>query len=300
MRRFFVSFAPFEAFLFGQGGETIAYFPTLWYNGREFGESQMKIKWYGTAGLLLESFGTRILFDPYLKRNPALYPVPLDEARTAEAIFITHPHFDHFSDIDAFTKEGGVREVHVSRNGIDVAQKNGLYTDCMEPMSAGDRYEVGPFTVKVHAGKHCVFDLWTVLGVALSPRTYFKYFRPGVLRIRDTKNFKMKDDIYVFEVTDGEKRVAILGSAGLRKGTAYPQDCDLLVFPYQGRTGMHRYLKKFLVAFKPRGVLIDHFDDAFPPYTHEMNVKKFAPAVKKSLGEGARVLVPEAGIWYEV
>ena len=259
----------------------------------------MKLKWYGTASLLLESGGTRLLFDPYLRRNDALLPVDTREARTAEAIFITHPHFDHFIDVDVFTKEGGVRRVYVSENGIRIARENGCNTDCMVPMSANERFEVGPFTVKTYPAKHCVFDVWTVLGVALSPKTYFKYFKPGVARIGETKRYQIKDDIYAIEVSDGASRVMILGSAGFLKGADYPKGCDLLVFPYQGRTGMHRYLKKFLPVFEPKGVLIDHFDNAFPPYTHQMRVKKFAPTLQKAR-PAARAVIPEEGKWYEV
>lgn len=262
-------------------------------------ELQMKIKWYGTASLLLESGETRLLFDPYLRRNPALSPVDVAEARTADAIFITHPHFDHFIDIDAFTEEGGVRRVYVSENGIRIARENGCNTDCMVPMSADERFEVGPFTVKTYRSRHCIFDLWTVLGVALSPKTYFKYFKPGVKRIEETKRYRIYGDIYAIEVSDGGSRVMILGSAGYQGGVRYPKGCDLMIFPYQGRTGMHRYLKKFLPLFEPKGVMIDHFDNAFPPYTHRMNVKKFVPTVKKSLPE-ARTIIPEEGVWYKV
>ena len=58
----------------------------------------MKLKWYGTASILLESGETRLLFDPYLHAFAEGAPLPLAEARTADAIFITHPHLDHFDD----------------------------------------------------------------------------------------------------------------------------------------------------------------------------------------------------------
>ncbi len=255
----------------------------------------MKIIWYGTATVMLESGSTRLLFDPYLKRNKKLFPVPLEETDTADAVLITHPHFDHFIDIDAFS---GKKPVFVSENGIAIAKKMGCKTENMVPMSAGQCLKIGNFTIKTHQSRHCVFDLLTILGVAFSPRTYFRYFVPGIKRIFDTAHYVITDDIYAMEVSDGEKTVMLLGSAGLGEAD-YPKGCDLLVFPYQGRSHMDRYMKKFLEVFRPKGVMIDHFDDAFPPYTHRMNVKKFAPAVEECL-PGARALVPTEGTWYEI
>ncbi len=259
----------------------------------------MKIKWYGTASLLLESGDTRLLFDPYCKEySKGLPPVPEAEATTAEAIFITHPHLDHFSDIDRFS-QGAVRRVYVSENGIRRARENGHDATRMQAISPGDRFEIGPFTVKVFQSRHCVFDAGTVLGVLFSPKTYFCHFRSGVALFKGVRRYKIAGDVYAFEVTDGEKRVMILGSAGRSKKTAYPTGCDLLVFPYQGRTRMHRYMRKFLRLFAPKGVMIDHFDNAFPPFTHKMNTKKFAKTAQKEL-PGVRTIVPTEGRWYEV
>lgn len=256
----------------------------------------MKMTWYGTASLMLESGGTRLLFDPYLKRNPKLPPLPIDEANTADAVFITHPHFDHFIDIDSFSQG---KPVYVSENGIAIAAREGCKTEMMVPMSANEKFEIGPFTVITYQSRHCVFDVLTVLGVALSPRTYFRYFVPGVKRIRDTFRYVIGDDIYAFEVSDGEKRIMILGSAGLEERVEYPKGCDLLVFPFQGRAFMHKYMRRFLEVFEPKGVAIDHFDDAFPPYTHRMRVKKFASTVEECL-PGARAIIPTEGEWFEV
>lgn len=94
----------------------------------------MRFKWYGTATLLLESGNTRLLIDPYLKEYSPVAPVPLAEARTADAIFITHPHLDHFQDVDAFSE--GVRPVYVSATGISHAKKNGLNGACMRLIKA--------------------------------------------------------------------------------------------------------------------------------------------------------------------
>lgn len=258
----------------------------------------MKIKWYGTATLLIESGNTRILIDPYLRSfNKKLPPVPVEEATTAQAIFITHPHLDHFADVGAFAK-GSVREIFVSENGIRLAEKNKIDTSLMLPLQANELHRVGDLTVRTYRSEHCKFDVATVLRVFFSPRTWAMFGR-GVRLLHGADRFRLDGDIYALEISDGEKRVMVLGSAGLDAKTDYPADADLLVFPYQGRANMHRYLRKFLAVFRPKAVMLDHFDNAFPPLTHRVSTKKFGAAMREALPE-ARGFEPVEGEWYEV
>lgn len=257
----------------------------------------MRFKWYGTATILLESGGTRLLFDPYGKPLAQTLPVPLEEARTAAAIFITHPHLDHFCDVDAFSE--GRRPVYVSEKGIGLARRNGLDCAPMRPVQAGDEVRVGPFTVRAYPARHCAFDAATVLRVLFSPRTWLR-FRDGISLLKGARRFRVgRDDVLAFEIFDGEKRVLLFGSAGMCAGAAYPCGTDLLIFPYQGRARMDRELVPFLHALAPGAVAIDHFDDAFPPVTRRVDTRRFLPTVKEHL-PAAAAFIPEEGKWYAV
>lgn len=258
----------------------------------------MKIKWYGTASLLIEGGSTRILVDPYLKKFSSKLPsLPVEEAATAEAVFITHPHLDHFCDIGVFL-DAGIKKVYVSQNGIEHARENEIETQNMIPIAANEKYSVGDITVRTFQSRHCKFDVPTILGVALNPATYLK-FRAGVEILAMTKRFRITDDIYALEFSCEGKKIMVLGSAGMDENTEYPDGADLLVFPFQGRTRMHRYMVPFLEVFKPKSIMIDHFDNAFPPISHTVNPKKFIPAVKKYLPE-TEAFVPIEGEWYEI
>ncbi len=258
----------------------------------------MRIKWYGTASLLVESGNTRLLIDPYLKQlNQTLYRIPMDEAKTADAIFITHPHLDHFGDIGAFT-EDTVIPVFVSENGILHAEKLGQNTDGMISYAANEEIKIGSFVIHTYQSRHCVFDVPTVLRVTFAPRTWLHAI--GCLKLcHHALQYKLQGDCYALHISDGEKSVFVLGSAGMEENVSYPQGADLLVFPYQGRSRMHKYMVKFLEAFRPKNVMADHFDDAFPPLTHRENMEKFAPTVKKILPD-AEAIVPQEGEWYEI
>lgn len=256
----------------------------------------MKIKWYGTASLLIEGGNTRILVDPYFKQyNPRLPPLNVEEAKTAQAVFITHPHLDHFCDVGAFAQD---RPVYVSANGIERARENGIPVGRMLPICANESYTVGDISVKIFQSRHCRFDAPTVLRVALNPATYCK-FANGVAILKQTKRYRIKDDVYALQFSSNGKSVMVLGSAGMDRDTEYPTGDDLLVFPYQGRAFMHRYMRRFLTTFQPKAVMADHFDNAFPPISHTQSTKKFVSAVKKQLPE-AEAFVPVENIWYEV
>ncbi len=258
----------------------------------------MRIKWYGTASLLLESGDTRLLIDPYLKSyNKTLYQIPMDEAKTAQAIFITHPHLDHFGDVAAFT-EDAVIPVFVSENGIRHAEKLKMDTDGMISYSVNEEIKIGNFTVHTYQSRHCVFDVATVLRVVFAPRTWLHAV--SCLKLcHHALQYKLHEDVYALHISDGRKSVVVLGSAGMEENVSYPQGADLLVFPYQGRSRMHKYLVRFLEAFRPKRVMADHFDDAFPPLTHRENMKKFIPTVKNYLPD-ADAFVPQEGEWYEI
>ena len=256
----------------------------------------MKIMWCGTASLLLESGGTRLLVDPYLRQYDRTgAPFPAEEARTADAVFITHPHIDHFCDAGAFSD----RPVYVSARGIALARRNGQGVSAMRELRAGECVALGAFRVTAYRGRHCSFDAATVFRVLFSPRTWLHF--AGALRLlSEAKRYAIPaDEIFVLHFADGEKSVVVLGSAGMAEGIAYPRGADLLVFPYQGRAGMHREIAPFLDVFAPKNVMIDHFDDAFPPVSRRVDPKKFPQAVKERLPK-AQALVPEMNVWYDV
>ena len=223
--------------------------------------------------------------------------MPLAEARTANAIFITHPHLDHFGDVDAFSE--GRRPVYVNERGIRLARENGLQAACMRAVRADDEIIVGDFSVRAYPALHCRFDAATVLRTLCSPRTW-RMLPNALALLRGALRFRIRrSDVLAFSVTAEGRTLLLFGSAGMAAGANYPQGADLLVFPYQGRARMDRALLPFLDALRPKAVAIDHFDDAFPPLCWVVFARWFTRMVQCRLPD-ARTLVPAQIIWYDV
>lgn len=260
----------------------------------------MKIKWHGTASVTVKTENTTIVVDPYLHRlNPELPPVNAEEIKKSDAIFITHPHTDHFADISSFMGEG--TPVYVSQNGINHARKAGISTDSMRPVRAGEKYTVGDITVHVYQSRHCKFDLPLILSIVFSPRTY-KLAGNAFRLLADIRRFRIKEDIYFFLIEGEGRTLALLGSAGLDKRTVYPVNADLLVFPYQGRSDMAKYSLPLLLRLRPARVLLDHYDDAFPPFTKTVKSDDIDDIKNLAAREmpGVPVSPFVVGEWYDV
>ena len=236
----------------------------------------MKVSWLGTASILAESGDVRILFDPYLKlHNPSLPPFPLEGIGNVDAIFITHPHLDHFADMPAIM-ELCPAPVYVCKRGLEIAQEQGFDRTRMHCIDPGDEIQVGGLTVRAWQSCHCEYDRPVVretLSRALKP----SHLREGLSIDRQNHLFKidMRRDVLAFEVTSAQRSIFLLGSANCRDDVEYPTRMDLLVYPYQGRSDMETYSMQFLDRFLPRRVMLDHFDDAFPPVSSQMDCAPF-------------------------
>jgi len=66
----------------------------------------LRVKWYGTASVLLEKNGVQLLFDPFIPLNNKIYKPPVEELASAGNFFVTHGHFDHILGIPPIFKHG--------------------------------------------------------------------------------------------------------------------------------------------------------------------------------------------------
>lgn len=239
----------------------------------------MDITWYSAAGLILREGEAAIAFDPFFgmsvgcftDKNPV--PLPADDFRQVTDVFVTHGHVDHIYHLPQLCGLSSFR-IHCTPAPRKTLLRRGVPSERIVPAAAGGTDIVAPFTVTAYQGRHCRFDLPIIL------KTVFRkgFFRHPVHLVRflwTMVRFLEKGEILMYEVSWVGKRVQVLGSLGLDAGTDYPTGADILILPFQGRSDLETYALDIVRKLKPRSVLLDHYDDAFPPISDDIETQAF-------------------------
>jgi L-ascorbate metabolism protein UlaG (beta-lactamase superfamily) len=226
------------------------------------------VTWLGTAGFAIEHGGHVVLIDPYLTRASLARCVfaPLrSEAELArrlvpraDAIVLSHTHFDHALDTPLIARETGAR-VFGSRSAVHLCRSHGLpkaQLECVEPDSgtAPCEAEVGPFRLRFWPGAHSAL---------LFKRVPF----PG--EIADCTDVPMRTEAYrcgaVFstEIEIGGRRLFHVGSAELVERGWRVGPVDLALACVAGWTSTERYPERLVAALSPGAVLLHHWDNFF-------------------------------------
>ena len=106
--------------------------------------------------------------------------------------------------------------------------------------------------------------------------------------------YREAQETLIYQIEAEEKVVLVLGSLALDENTEYPQYVDMLVLPYQGSSDLVTKAVSIIERISPRTVLLDHFDDAFPPITTPIDTKPIKKALDNAFPE-LPVAKPTAG-----
>ena len=245
----------------------------------------IKIKWFGTASILLECDGTQILIDPFIPLNKKIFQPSIKEFAEIEHILITHGHLDHAGNIPAILNQsrkknlvyctGKVRENFISK---------GIPEEHLSEISPGTILNIGSFQIKVLKGAHIVFDK------AMFIRAFLRLCIPANFKrlqhiLKENKQYGEFGETIAFDIQSQGKRILLLGSLNLDDNTDYPKGADLLILPFQGRTDINTYALPFIDRLVPKKILLDHFDNSFPPISSTVNSRTFESAMRSKYPE---------------
>ena len=142
-------------------------------------------------------------------------------------------------------------------------------------------------------GKHIKFDARLIRHTFLSLRI-LRYFPNFLSLLFRNHTYAEGDETLAYLIETGGKKILVLGSLALREETEYPKYVDMLVLPYQGATDLVSAALAILARIEPRTVLLDHFDDAFPPISRRIDTKPLKKALEEYYPEHP-VVKPTAG-----
>lgn len=265
-------------------------------------ERCVRVRWLGVAGLEIVAQGQTLLIDPFLTRPP-LRRVLFGRAHSnttlvarhiprADAVLVTHPHWDHLMDVPAVLAQTGAT-AHGSPNTCALLRALGAPAERVRLLVAGDRLALDAITVRTLPAEHVRLLGRPVLSgpVAASRR--------APLRLRD---YRMDHD-YSFLIEAGG--LHLLDWSSETATGALPADV-LFVKPF----AIHRpAYAELLRAVRPRLVIPIHWDDFFRPLSHPLRPSfgppewRWPPLLRVDLdafraataraAPDARVLVPE-------
>ncbi|MCD7808779.1 MAG: MBL fold metallo-hydrolase [Erysipelotrichaceae bacterium] len=194
----------------------------------------MKVTWYGTASILIETSDTSLLFDPYMKYLPKNYESPeVKQERqnifqNQKHILINHGHLDHLSSINELY-HGLNCQIYLTKTPYHTLQSQGFSKDKLYLIKPNDILKFSNTIVKSYYGK----------------------------------------------------RIQLMGSADLDDYVDYPINADDLILPHQGQSDIDAHNQKIVIILKPKRVLLDHYDNAFPPISSDVAVDDFCNMMSK-------------------
>ena len=99
-------------------------------------------------------------------------------------------------------------------------------------------------------------------------------------------------EIVAYEIINGDKRIFLTGSFRDTPSVTYPENVDLLVLANGGSVFVPEKSAAFIEKYRPKAILVDHFDNAFPPVTRNVSVKRLQRTIARNHPE-IRFIVPE-------
>ena len=262
----------------------------------------MKITWYGTAALMIEENGFQIAVDPFV----AMTPVGVsDEERyqsdraaalkTADAVLVTHGHFDHIYDIPQLFKDTPAM-IYATKAPQESLIERGVNAQKITLIAPGDQLQIGPFDITVYQGRHCKFDAGVAKQTIIrkSTATHFK----DLLRLWKTNmDYPEEGETVFYDIFADGRHIHLMGSMGMDDSVDYPTGADALILPFQGTGDPAKTVAPIVEKLCPKRILLDHYDDAFPPLSSQVRTDDF---VVKMNGKGLLTEAMEVGKSYTI
>ena len=241
------------------------------------------IRWLANANFEFAYKGKVYLFDTYFDRTPRSHKLGFKAADVskAEAIFVSHAHFDHISDIGPVARQTGAPVVGAPITA-ETAKKLGAPETQIVVAKGGETMKFGDATVEIALAQHStiqpgLIDIYANLYNNDSPpyseneKTLLGYIRS--LGTFDPKIITEGTLAYGLVFPSGFKAV-LVGSAGpitpgVRTLAEKLGPVDVAIVAYQVHAVADTqidYTWPFIELFKPKLFLSAHHDAAPPAW----------------------------------
>ena len=239
----------------------------------------MKLRWHGTAALTIEYGGRIVAVDPFIGMPVGMSDEDrratgrADIFRSADAVLITHGHFDHIYDVAALYAGTDI-PIYATETPLATLRSQGMSGDWLRLLTPPQKFDVCGLHITVYPGRHCTFDLGVILKTVFRRKTAR---HPGRLisLLRLNKAYPENGETVLYQIEADGRRVQLMGSMGMRYDVDYPAGADVLILPFQGTGNPSKTVAPIVERLRPKAILLDHYDDAFPPMSADIRTDKF-------------------------
>jgi L-ascorbate metabolism protein UlaG (beta-lactamase superfamily) len=241
------------------------------------------VRWLGNANFEFAYKGKVYLFDAYFDRTPRSHDIGFKAADVskAEAIFVSHAHFDHISDIGPVARQTGAPVIGAPLTA-EIAKKLGAPESQIVVAKGGETMKFGDATVEIALAQHStiqpgLIDIYASLYQNDSP-PFSDAEKAELDRVRALGTFDPKvitegTLAYALTFPSGFKAV-LIGSAGpitpgVRALAEKLGPVDVAIVAYQVHAVADTqidYTWPFIALFKPKLFLPAHHDAAPPAW----------------------------------
>ncbi len=275
--------------------------------------SELQLRYFGTAGWEIKDGQVTVLVDPYISRlklgaGPSIHPddsrksysrndyfesdtVLIDELITeADFILVHHSHFDHLSDVPYIAKKTGAKVIG-TESTTNVLRAYGIPREQLYTVKGGEDYQFENFSVKVIPSIH-------------SPLNKKLYFDSRIIPADVKAPMKISEFVeggsLMFLARFEDHDVATMGSMNFVERELQGVQADVLLAGVNfSRLDIYKYTERLmkLTGF-PETVIPTHWDNFRVPYGFsqqraiDAKLKPFIEEVK-AVFEDARVIIPE-------
>jgi L-ascorbate metabolism protein UlaG (beta-lactamase superfamily) len=241
------------------------------------------IRWLGNANYEFAYKGKVYLFDAYFDRTPRSHKLGFTavDVKKAEAIFVSHAHFDHISDIGPVSRQTGAPVIGAPLTA-EIAKKLGTPEQQIVVAKGGETMKFGDATVEIALAQHSTIqpgltDIYASLYQNDSP-PFSDEEKKELADVRSRGTFDPKvitegTLAYALTFPSGFKAVGI-GSAGpitggVRALAEKLGPVDIAIVAYQVHAVADtqiEYTWPIIALFRPKLFLPAHHDAAPPAW----------------------------------
>lgn len=229
----------------------------------------MEILWHSTACIELRNASGRLLFDPFRPLKGSNIHVDADTFDDFSDIFITHGHFDHIAYIPAIYRRNPTVMIHCTKTPYNTLRRKGIPEENLHLIAPDQTFHINGFTVSTYPGKHAVLPKASsrMMSILTSPHVlHMRWILQQHIQCRENQ------ETLFYQVMSEGCQVSLMGSLNLCEDVSYPTQSDALILPYNGWDDNYPMAVVSIYRLNPRRVLLDHYDNAFPPLTQPLDI----------------------------